>query len=50
VVPIAFGRELFAAAPEPKRFVALPGVDHFGILEGGGIDAMRAFLGEFGLR
>ena len=28
VVPLAQGRRLFAAAPEPKRFSAIPGADH----------------------
>ena len=50
VVPIRFGRALFAAAPEPKRFVPLPGTDHFSILERGGLPAIRAFLDEFGPR
>jgi len=28
VVPFALGRRLFEAAPEPKRFYAIPGADH----------------------
>jgi hypothetical protein len=44
VIPIALGRRLFAAAPEPKRFVELPGVDHVSVLEQGGLGAVRAFL------
>jgi fermentation-respiration switch protein FrsA (DUF1100 family) len=28
VVPFALGRRLFEAAPEPKRFFAIPGADH----------------------
>ncbi|HKD35466.1 MAG TPA: alpha/beta hydrolase [Pirellulales bacterium] len=28
IIPIQFGRKLFAAANEPKRFVVLPGHDH----------------------
>ena len=28
VIPFALGRELFAAIPEPKTFVAIPGGDH----------------------
>jgi fermentation-respiration switch protein FrsA (DUF1100 family) len=50
VVPIASGRELYAAAPEPKRFVALPEADHFTLFRDGGIQAIRDFLDEFGLR
>lgn len=50
VVPIASGRELYAAAPEPKRFVALPEADHFTLFQHGGIRAIRDFLDEFGLR
>ena len=44
VIPIALGRRLFAAAPEPKRFVTLPGVDHVSVLEAGGLGPVRAFL------
>jgi fermentation-respiration switch protein FrsA (DUF1100 family) len=50
VVPIASGRELYAAAPEPKRFHALPEADHFTLFQYGGIGFIRAFLDEFGLR
>ena len=38
------GERLFAAAPEPKRFVTLPGVDHVSVLEAGGLGPVRAFL------
>ena len=44
VIPIALGEKLFAAAPEPKRFVRLPGIDHASVLEGGGLPPVRAFL------
>ncbi|MFI4995462.1 MAG: alpha/beta hydrolase [Hyphomicrobiales bacterium] len=50
VVPIAFGRELYAAAPEPKRFLALPEADHFTLFQSGAVSAIRAFLDQFGLR
>jgi pimeloyl-ACP methyl ester carboxylesterase len=50
VVPIAFGRELYAAISAPKRFVALPHADHFSLFENGGINVIRVFLREFGLR
>jgi fermentation-respiration switch protein FrsA (DUF1100 family) len=46
VIPIALSRALFAAANEPKRFVALPGIDHVSVLEGGGIEPVRRFLDE----
>ncbi|HYF53357.1 MAG TPA: alpha/beta hydrolase [Salinarimonas sp.] len=42
VIPFAMGERLFALAPEPKRFVRLPG-GHEGNLEAG-IEAVRAFL------
>jgi fermentation-respiration switch protein FrsA (DUF1100 family) len=50
VVPIDFGRELYAAISAPKRFVALPQANHFSLFENGGIKVIRVFLGEFGLR
>ena len=50
VVPIASGRELYAAAPDPKRFVALPEADHFTLFQNGGVAQIRAFLDELGLR
>lgn len=46
VIPVALGERLFAAAPEPKRFVRLPGVDHVNVLERGGLAPVRAFLDE----
>jgi uncharacterized protein len=46
VIPIALGERLYAAAPEPKRFVKLPGVDHVSVLEQGGLAPVRAFLDE----
>lgn len=50
VVPISFGRELYAAISAPKRFVALPHANHFSLFENGGIKIIRAFLEEMGLR
>ncbi len=50
VVPINFGRELYAAITAPKRFVALPQADHFTLFENGGVSIIREFLGELGLR
>jgi fermentation-respiration switch protein FrsA (DUF1100 family) len=46
IIPIALSRALFAAANEPKRYVSLPGVDHVGVLEHGGVDHVRRFLDE----
>ncbi len=46
IIPFAFGERLFAAAPEPKRFLRLPGVGHTRVLESGGLDAVDAFLAE----
>jgi fermentation-respiration switch protein FrsA (DUF1100 family) len=46
VIPIALGERLFEAAPQPKRFVKLPGVDHVSVLEEGGLAPVRAFLDE----
>ena len=44
VVPITQSKLLFEAAPEPKIYLALPGVDHVGVLENGGLAAADAFL------
>lgn len=46
VIPIAQGRALYAAANEPKRFLELTDVDHVGVLEHGGLAALRTFLDE----
>ena len=46
VIPIALSELLFKVANEPKRYLRLPGVGHESILESGGIDAVRRFLGE----
>lgn len=46
VVPITLGERLFAAAPEPKRFLRIPGGDHMSNLENGGLAAVRAFLDQ----
>lgn len=44
VIPFAFGERLFAAAPEPKQFLRLPGIGHTRVLESGGLAAVDAFL------
>jgi fermentation-respiration switch protein FrsA (DUF1100 family) len=36
VVPLAMGQQLFAAAPEPKRFYPVEGAGHNNLLEVGG--------------
>jgi len=44
VIPFHFGEELFAAAPEPKRFVRFEGGRHSNLLESGGFAALDEFL------
>lgn len=47
VVPAELGRRLYEAAPEPKRFVAVPDGSHVDNLESpAGLAAVRAFLAE----
>jgi len=46
MIPIELGERLFEAAPQPKHFVRLPGVDHVGTLESGGLPPVRAFVAE----
>lgn len=46
VVPIALSQTLFERANEPKHYVRLPGVEHEGVLEGGGLREVRRFLDE----
>jgi len=49
IVPIALGRALFQAAPEPKRFVEVPGATHNDTWLVGGehyLDALRQFIAE----
>lgn len=46
VIPIGLSETLFAAAPEPKRYVRLLGVGHEGNLETGGLGPVRTFLDE----
>lgn len=49
VVPIRFGRKLFAAAREPKLFAAIPGAGHNDVLADPKAAAgVRAFLARFG--
>jgi uncharacterized protein len=46
VIPYGFGRRLFAAANEPKRFVSLPGIDHNDALPEVWDEALDAFFGS----
>jgi fermentation-respiration switch protein FrsA (DUF1100 family) len=49
VVPFAMGEQLFAAAPEPKRFYPIGGAGHNNLLEAGGeeyLDCLRRFIAE----
>jgi fermentation-respiration switch protein FrsA (DUF1100 family) len=47
VVPFHHGEQLFAAAPNPKRFVRIAGGDHMGNLESAeGHAAVKAFLAQ----
>jgi fermentation-respiration switch protein FrsA (DUF1100 family) len=46
IVPLPFGRRLFAAANEPKHFMLLPGHDHNDPLPRRYYDALAAFLRE----
>jgi fermentation-respiration switch protein FrsA (DUF1100 family) len=46
VVPFALGERLYEHAPEPKRFLRIPGGDHASNLEHGGLEAVRSLLGE----
>ena len=44
IIPFAFGRQLFDAASEPKRFVRIEGGNHARNLEQGGMAAVEEFL------
>jgi len=47
IVPFELGERLFAAAPEPKRFVRVPGAHHNDVFEAPSlIDAIAAFARE----
>jgi uncharacterized protein len=46
VIPFALGERLYAAAPEPKRFIRIEGGNHARNLEQGGLEAVDAFLAE----
>lgn len=46
VVPVRFGRALFAAAIEPKRGWFMPGADHVTIFDGETFGVIEAFIGE----
>lgn len=44
LIPVAFARRLFAAANEPKQFVALNGLDHNDLQTPAYFDTLRQFL------
>src|SRR5271157_2845152 len=49
VVPFEMGQQLFAAAPEPKRFYPIAGAGHNNLMEVGGesyLDCLQGFVGE----
>ncbi len=46
VVPFHHGEQLFAAAPQPKRFHAMPGLGHNDAPDGAFYEEVRAFLKE----
>jgi fermentation-respiration switch protein FrsA (DUF1100 family) len=50
VVSIAFGRRLYALAPEPKRFVAVEGGTHVDLDQRDIVAVGQAFLQEIGLK
>jgi pimeloyl-ACP methyl ester carboxylesterase len=43
-VPLLWGQQLFAAAPEPKQFITLPDGDHADLAKHGLIAALQEFL------
>ena len=45
-IPFAFGERLYAAAPEPKRFIRIEGGSHSTNLEPAGMEAVNHFLAE----
>jgi len=49
VVPLAMGQQLFAAAPDPKRFYPIEGAGHNNLLEVGGeryLESLKGFIRE----
>jgi fermentation-respiration switch protein FrsA (DUF1100 family) len=44
IIPFGFGEQLYAAAPEPKRFIRIAGGNHSRNLEQGGMAAVEEFL------
>ena len=48
MIPHAMGRELFAAAPEPKQFWTIPGAGHDNLVQVAGetyAERLRSFYG-----
>jgi fermentation-respiration switch protein FrsA (DUF1100 family) len=50
VIAVAFGRQLYALAPEPKRFVAFENGTHIDLDERGAVRTVQAFLDEIARR
>ena len=46
IVPISNGEALFEAAPEPKKFLRVPGARHMHALEGDTKDELVKFFAE----
>src|SRR5208283_2184290 len=49
VIPFAMGQQLFAAAPEPKRFYSIEGAGHNNLMEVGGesyLECLHQFVAE----
>jgi fermentation-respiration switch protein FrsA (DUF1100 family) len=49
VVPFRMGQQLFAAAPEPKRFYSIEGAGHNNLMEVGGepyLACLQSFVAE----
>jgi pimeloyl-ACP methyl ester carboxylesterase len=46
LIPYAMGRQLFAAANEPKRFIAIPGGDHNDLQTDADYAVLVEFLGK----
>ena len=53
IIPLRLGKALYAAAPEPKSFWAVPGAGHNDIVEAGGAaygQRLREFYWTIGSR
>jgi fermentation-respiration switch protein FrsA (DUF1100 family) len=50
LVPVAMGKAVFAAAPEPKQLKLFPKGTHVDLFDNGALDTMRAFLARVSAR